>query len=117
MRNIGNIGEVAPHDIRTKYAPTKGYHEKESVDLHEYRQHCTEPTPPDLASVLDCLASDSSSFDNARDFDDWASEYGLDTDSRKAERTYRVTGDQSKRLRHFLGEELYRDLLWHTERE
>lgn len=76
----------------------------------------TSPIPPDLATVLDCLASDSSSYDNARDFDDWANDFGLDTDSRKAEATYRVCGEQAKRLRHLLGDEAYRELLERVER-
>lgn len=68
-------------------------------------EEATEPSPPDLASVLDCLASDSSSYDNARDFEDWCADFGMDTDSRKAERTYRVCGEQAKALRHLLGKE------------
>jgi len=77
---------------------------------------CTEPTPPDAATVLDCLASDSSSYDNARNFDDWCSEFGYDSDSRKAERTYRICGEQAKALRHFLGNDEYRHLLENVER-
>jgi hypothetical protein len=45
---------------------------------------------PEAAEVLDCLASDASGYDNARSFEDWCSEYGYDSDSRKAERTYKT---------------------------
>src|SRR5947207_663766 len=46
--------------------------------------HTREPTAED---VLDCLASDATGVQNSRDdFDEWCSEYGYDTDSRKAER-------------------------------
>ena len=31
---------------------------------------------PKAASVLDCLASDSASIDNARGFEDWCSDFG-----------------------------------------
>ena len=72
---------------------------------------------PKVASVLDCLASDASSIENARGFEDWASDFGYDTDSRKAEKTYRTCEHQAKRLRSFLGDDLYDQLLWHTERE
>ena len=43
---------------------------------------------PTAEDVLNCLASDASGYENARDFDDWASEYGYDTDSRRAYRTW-----------------------------
>ena len=69
---------------------------------------------PDAASVLDCLLSDASGYDNARHFEDWASEYGYDTDSRKAEATFRAVEAQSKRLRTFLGD-LY-DVAMNCER-
>ena len=48
---------------------------------------------PTLEEVLETLASDASGVDNARDFEDWCSEYGYDTDSRTAERTYNATPD------------------------
>lgn len=72
---------------------------------------------PRVCDVLDCLASDASGIENARDFADWAGEYGYDEDSRKAERTYRTTERQSLRLRRFLGDALYNALLWDTERD
>ena len=74
-------------------------------------QKSGKPTPPELDSVLDCLAGDASGYDNSRDFEDWCSEYGYDTDSRKAEKTYRAIGEQAKKLRHLLGEDGYRELL------
>jgi len=73
---------------------------------------CHEPTPED---VLECLASDSASIENARDFDDWCSEFGYDTDSRKAERTYNVCQTQAGKLKRFLGDDLYKTLLWGLE--
>lgn len=72
---------------------------------------------PTLASVLDCLASDASSIENTQGFEDWASDMGWNADSRKAERTYKICEAQAKRLRSFLGEEAYQQLLWNTERE
>jgi hypothetical protein len=70
---------------------------------------------PDAASVLYCLASDAAGYENARNFEDWASEYGYDTDSRKAERIYKVVERQTKKLKNFLGDK-YEELLWETER-
>lgn len=71
---------------------------------------------PDLESVLDCLASDASGYENARSFEEWADEYGYDTDSRKAERTYHAVAKQSAALKRVLGDDLYETLLWNTER-
>lgn len=70
---------------------------------------------PTAASVLECLASDSSSADNAGSFEEWAADLGMDTDSRKAERTYRQCERQTAKLKQFLGPELYDTLLFHTE--
>ena len=73
---------------------------------------------PKLSSVLDCLASDAAGIDNARGFEDWVSEYGYDTDSRKAERTYKVCEAQYAKLRQFMGSEYaFKELLFGVERE
>src|SRR5688572_8674455 len=57
---------------------------------------------PDAAEVLNCLVSDSLLYENARDFEDFCSELGLDTDSRKAELNYRECGKIAGRLRKLL---------------
>jgi hypothetical protein len=75
--------------------------------------HGAEPT---LEEVLDCLASDAAGYDNAQSFEDWAGELGYDTDSRKAERTYKAIAKQAESLKRVLSEELYKALLWDTER-
>ena len=71
---------------------------------------------PDVASVLDCLASDSAGVENARYFEEWAGEYGYSTDSRKAEKTYNQCRSQAAKLRRFLGEDMYQTILWKCER-
>lgn len=76
--------------------------------------HGAEPTADE---VLDCLASDTAGIDNSNGFNDWCSEYGYDTDSRRAEKTYRQCERQAERLKKFLGEEYYNDLLWNIERQ
>lgn len=70
---------------------------------------------PDAASVLDCIASDSSGIDG-QSFEQWADDYGYDTDSRSAERTYNACISQASKLKKFLGESVYETLLYHTER-
>lgn len=71
---------------------------------------------PGAADVLDCLASDAEGFINARDFEDWASEYGYDSDSRRAMSTYETIVKQATKLRKFLGDDNYRVLTLETER-
>lgn len=71
---------------------------------------------PDAASVLDCLASDASTLENASGFEDWAVELGYDSDSRKAERTYRAIQQQTERLRQFLGTAAFDTLLRDVDR-
>jgi hypothetical protein len=70
---------------------------------------------PKVTDVLDSLASDAAMTDDYS-FDDWCGEYGYDTDSRAALKTYNACVHSAKRLRTFLGDDLYDTLLWHTER-
>jgi hypothetical protein len=71
-----------------------------------------EPTAED---VLNSLAADAAGVENARDFEDWCSEYGYDTDSRKAEKTFKICQKQAKQLKAFLGDDLYQAFLFDTE--
>lgn len=66
---------------------------------------------PKIADVLDALASDASGIEGARDFADWASGYGYDVDSRKAEKTYRTVTRQAAALRRVLGDDAFGELL------
>lgn len=72
--------------------------------------------PPELSEVLDCLASDAATIENARTFEEWAGELGYDADSRSAEKTYNEVQKQAARLKAFLGADDYRALLFETER-
>jgi hypothetical protein len=58
---------------------------------------------PDLADVLASFALDSSVLDFGA-FEEWASDYGYDADSREAEKTYRACLETALRLRSGLGE-------------
>ncbi len=82
-----------------------------------FSQGSAHTDPPTIEDVLDCMASDASGYDNARSFEDWCSEYGYDTDSRKTESTFNVVKDQAEELKSFLGNDTYDSLLWHTERQ
>jgi len=59
---------------------------------------------PNAADLLECLTSDASGWDQSRSFEEWAEDYGYDTDSRKAERIYKTIGAETMRLKTFLGE-------------
>lgn len=59
--------------------------------------------PPHLRDVMYSLLMDSSVL-NASSFEDWASEFGMDTDSRKAEAMYRACLDIALKMRAVLGE-------------
>ncbi len=60
-------------------------------------------TDPSAVDVLESLCMDASGADQS--FDEWCSDYGYDTDSRKAERTYRSVQEQTRRLRRLLGDD------------
>lgn len=110
-------------DLREGYDTWHGY--KGRLGDHQY--HAKRMTTyfsqgyghngvePKAADVLDCLASDASSVENTS-FEDWCDEMGWDSDSRKAERTYKACQHGAKRLKAFLGDDLYQTLLYGTER-
>ncbi len=68
---------------------------------------------PRAEEVLSCLADDSSYLDLP--FSEWARDLGYDPDSRKAEKIYRACERGAEKLKRFLGEELYQELM-DTER-
>lgn len=83
-----------------------------SVELRMGRHRLTVPfsqgsaltEPPTAVDVLDCLASDASMVISGQSFEEFCSECGYDdTDSRTAERTYRIVKAQTAKLQKFLG--------------
>lgn len=71
---------------------------------------------PDCADVLNCAAMEAASYDDHGRFEEWAAEFGLNPDSRRAEQAWKAIGVASERLARFLGPDLYRKLLYKTER-
>lgn len=57
---------------------------------------------PKVADVLSCLISDERS--GALSFDEFCSEFGYDTDSREAERTWKLCARMAPKVRTFLGD-------------
>jgi len=75
-----------------------------SVKLEcEHGKAAGKPILPDACDVLYSLASDASVLDYS-EFENWASDFGYDTDSRKAEAIYRACLDTALKLRNGLGD-------------
>lgn len=72
---------------------------KLTTEFHQGSAHTCEPT---AADVLSCLVSDAVSVESEGSFEDWADSLGYDTDSRKAERTYKACVRIRDRVRRFL---------------
>ena len=70
-----------------------------------WRQGLGIKDSPTASDVLSSLIMDAVGFANARNFEDWASEYGYDTDSRKAFATFELIDNLTDQLRDLLGEE------------
>lgn len=109
-RKFGVVGGLTREEYkRLRYRRTIAVEAFYNANKANYR--------PDLASVLDCLASDSVSVENSPVFEDWADEFGYDTDSRKAEKTFQACCEQARTLRALLGPATFDILLYETERE
>lgn len=52
---------------------------------------------------MNCVARDGDALEMT--FEDWANEFGYDTDSRKAEKTYRACQDNALKLKKILSAE------------
>jgi len=59
---------------------------------------------PSSADVLASLVMDASGIDNSTSFEAWATEYGYDPDSRKAEAIYKECLKLAPKVREFLGD-------------
>lgn len=68
-----------------------------------------DPILPDSADVLASLLMDSGVLDSSN-FEEWASDLGYDTDSRKAESIYRACLEIALKMRNGLGESVLADL-------
>lgn len=94
---------VAKHHLdkkecdRLKYANLTQFGFEKFIEM-------TKPVAPKLDSLLNCLAGDSRAEDQS--FEDWASDFGLTTDSRKGLEMYLESQESGKKLRQ-LG---FRDL-------
>lgn len=96
------VGPVARRRIERNVAET-GKTGRLMASLDTW--HSAKPLPaPLLRDVLYCLVLDSSVIDCAT-FEEWASEYGYDTDSREAEKTYSACLATALQMRAIVGNE------------
>lgn len=84
---------------------------RHGMTVHDARVFASQHRPrlPSLDDVLLSLALDSRALDLC--FEDWADDYGYDTDSREAERIYRLCVEQGLKLRAMLGWSRFNELL------
>ncbi len=73
-----------------------------------------KPILPDFADVLYSLSMDASVID-AGTFEQWAGDYGYDTDSRAAEAIYRACLDTALKMRAALGDAAMSELATATQ--
>lgn len=113
---------ITHHPRGCGHGPSQGemvcYYSKGSAHVYGPTEHFHrrgKPILPTMAEVLNCLALDALSVDNAEDFESWANDFGYDQDSRKVEATYDTCVRLAKELKDFLGP-LYPKLLYETER-
>lgn len=79
-------------------------------DPPSFSQDPNDKAPaPLLRDVMYSLLCDASALDHP-DFESWAGDYGYDTDSRKAEQTYRACVDIGLKLRATLGDAVLAEL-------
>jgi hypothetical protein len=79
--------------------------------LHEQQTKgglAVRATAPEVGDVLNSLSLDASALDQS--FDDWCGDFGYDTDSRKAERTYTACRDLAYKLQRLLGNAAFQEL-------
>ena len=60
---------------------------------------------PNAFDAAHCVLSDAVGFENSRSFEDWAGDYGYDTDSREAERLYRAVERVHTNVKRLLGDD------------
>lgn len=117
LGTVTALGEKSPYSL--EYTTAKGWHPiaggSKTGNPKELPHHL-KPTYhhmenaryrsklPTAHDVLGCLCSDATMVSHGQSFEDFASNLGLDTDSRKAEASYRECQAIALKLRGFLGD-------------
>ncbi len=72
---------------------------------------------PNAADVVECLLSDHSVGMDEPTFEEWCNEFGYDTDSRQAEKTFKTCIANDKKFRKLLGPEMLKSAEAAEDRE
>ena len=75
------------------------------------RERYKRAAPLRLADVLESLSLDWGSVTRAESFEDWASDFGMDTDSRKAESMFRECEAGARTARAVMGPAVFAEFL------
>lgn len=108
--------ESERRDVQDGQRVQQKYLAGKTIHLVDMVKKLSEPMPPTLDMVLDSLAMDADGWTNTRDFASWCADFGMDTDSRKAEAAYKACAETAKGLRFLLGEDAYNELRNNVER-
>ncbi len=115
--HVVQVADVVKDSGRMRCFRVTLFHGQMGVNWKELRvpffQGMAWTTMPTAAEVLNVLALDASGADLS--FEEWCSEFGLDTDSRKAERTFKAVQRQTTKLRGFLSADQYQELTTDVE--
>ena len=101
-------GDRVPIMLRTRTYEQAEILRENRIGYH--RRPCFESIPPELAEVLECLASDVSLADQYTDIDEFASDLGY-TKPSEAIKAWEALRNLSSNLAHSLGHRFVADLL------
>lgn len=80
--------------------------EGKTIAQAEFLKLWSEPIPPTREEILSCVADFLRDEQNYLTFEDYAEDFGLDTDSRRAYQGYRLTVDYARTARAVLPNDL-----------
>lgn len=98
------------HDEMIRQACETGIVHTNWAQDRTYLHKTIKQPKPKLADILYALVMESDVL-NCSGFEDWATNYGYNTDSREAERTYRQYLEQSLQLRNLIGQSKFDELI------
>lgn len=88
-----------------------GFRKPSQWELGEIGPHWV-PIPPDMFEVLESVAMDCLSVQNNPLWEEYASEFGYDVDSRKAHKSFKAGKRQADKVRSMLGDVWYNALIY-----
>lgn len=113
-----HIGHSVDEDgwEHTAYELTLEYEGRQMVMPYNTGLGITD-SPEDVPwNILDCVVCDTLTYRNAGSFEEYCSEFAIDSDSRKAHRDWKQLGKFAEQAIALLGIELLEDLAWNYER-